>query len=220
MNRRRLLFGSGAAFSTVFAGCSSTQTDDGNGNGEGEPDRTSAKEPLESWKWLGSGSIMEDSISIGSGLAVFDVGYEGDDFSLRVSPLEEGDPYELKIDREYDGASATLFEGGDYVLHADGNGAQWSVEIRHPRAESGSIPETISDNGPVVAGPFEFDSIDVAHLSPRPETEFEVTIYPPEGDSGERLTTGEGGKGEVSVDFDGVGWVDVQTWLPWQIMFD
>ncbi len=171
-------------------------------------------------QWLGSSSHMEDPVSIASGLAVFDVKYEGDDFTLRVTPLDTGEAYELEIDREYDGASAALFEGGDYVLHADGNGAQWSVEIRHPRAENGDVPETISDDGPVVAGPFEFDSIDTAHLSPRPETEFEATIYPPEGDSEERLSTGQEGGGDVPVDFDGVGWIAVQSQFPWQIVFE
>ncbi|OLZ40971.1 hypothetical protein A6E15_08180 [Natrinema saccharevitans] len=171
-------------------------------------------------QWLGSASHTVDPVSIGSGLTVFDVEYEGDDFDLRVSPLDRGDAYELEIDHEYDGTSARLFEGGDYVFHADGNGAQWSVELRHPRAESGDIPETISDERPVVAGPFEFDSIETAYLSPRPQTEFAATIYPPEGDSGERLSAGQEGGGDVPVDFDGVGWVAVQSQFPWQIVFD
>ena len=220
MNRRQLLVGSGATLSAVLAGCASDTAETGNGSGNGQSELNDGKGPLEAHGWMGTGSLHKNFVSIGSGLTVIDATYEGDDFLVHLYQVEGEDSYRLETASEYDGASATLLDGGDYTLAVNGNGAQWSVEIRHPRADHGESPHTIFDDGPVVAGPFEFDDSEVARIShPHPST-FAATIYPTDGDSGEQLSTNLNGDSEVQFDFDGVGWVDVRAANPWEISFE
>lgn len=247
MNRRKVLLGSGVALSTILAGCSGDETNEGNGNGngngngdtdpnngdensdpenddgsqedDGEDDSESVDEP-EPQSFSGSGASVEQGVSIEGGLTVVDAMHTGGSSNFQVSLVNDSEYDDNFVNAigEYDGASADLIDADEYMLDVEADG-DWEIEIRQPRSASGdALPQSLGDDGPIVAGPFEFSGSHIASGSHSGESNFAAHVYPAEGSFGE-LVFNEIGEyeGETTFSFDGVGWVDVEADGDWTI---
>lgn len=247
MNRRKVLLGSGVVLSTILAGCSSDEADEGNGNGngngngdtdpnngdensnpenddggqedDGEDGPESVDEP-EPQSFSGSGASVEQGVSIEGGLTVIDAMHTGGSSNFQVSLVNDSefDDNFVNAIGEYDGASAGLIDADEYMLDVEADG-DWEIEIRQPRSAIGdALPQSLGDDGPTVAGPFEFSGSHIASGSHSGESNFAAHVYPAEGSFGE-LVFNEIGEyeGETTFSFDGVGWVGVEADGDWTI---
>lgn len=243
MNRRKVLLGTGVALSTVIAGCASdTDADDddlgdedsgsadGNGddedengdeNGGNEDDSEPEINEPESQSFSGSGAAVEDGVDIEGGLTVVDAIHTGGsgNFQVHLVP-SDGDYDEMFVNEigEYEGETAALINADAYQLDVEADG-DWEIEIRQPRAVSGdSLSQSMSDDKSQVFGPFEFNGSHTATGSHSGDGNFQVHVYPPEGDFGE-LVFNEIGEydGETTFRHDGIGYVAVQANGDWSL---
>ncbi|WP_306059908.1 hypothetical protein [Natronococcus wangiae] len=119
---------------------------------------------------------------------------------------------------EYEGETAALIDADIYQLDVEADG-DWELEISQPRAVSGdSLPQSMGDDKPQVFGPFEFNGSHTATGSHSGDGNFQVHVYPPEGNFGE-LIFNEIGEydGETTFRHDGVGYVAVQANGDWSL---
>jgi len=168
----------------------------------------------------GTGASVEQGVDLEGGLTVVDATHTGGSSNFQVSLVNDSEYDDLFVNAigEYDGASAALIDADEYMLDVEADG-DWEVEIRQPRAASGdALPQSLSDDGPAVVGPFEFSGTHIATGSHTGQANFQATVYPAEGMFGE-LVFNEIGEyeGETTFNFDGVGWVDIMADGQWEI---
>lgn len=180
-----------------------------------------AEEPgPESYTFSGTGASVEQGVDLEGGLTVVDATHTGGSSNFQVSLVNDSefDDNFVNAIGEYDGASADLIDADEYMLDVEADG-DWEVEIRQPRAASGdALPQSFSVDGPVVVGPFEFSGTHLATGSHSGESNFQATVYPAEGMFGENIFNEIGEyEGETTLNFDGVGWVDVMADGQWEI---
>ncbi|WP_137288617.1 hypothetical protein [Natronorubrum halophilum] len=174
----------------------------------------------ESYTFSGTGASVEQGVDLEGGLTVVDAIHTGGSSNFQVSLVNDSEYNDNFVNAigEYDGASAALIDADEYILDVEADG-DWEVEIRQPRAASGdALPQSFSDDGPVVVGPFEFSGSHIATGSHSGESNFQATVYPAEGMFGE-IVFNEIGEynGETTFNFNGVGWVDVLADGNWSI---
>lgn len=233
MNRRKLLLSSGITLSTVLAGCSSDDTDDGNGNGSGNGngggnggaigdegnggDEVSEPEPI---TVSGSGNDVIDDIDIAGGLVTANAEHSGgDNFIVQLVP-NQGDYNTLFINTigSYQGVAAELAAEGTYQLSVEAGG-DWEIELQQPRASSGeSLPLEWEGSMPNVYGPVEFGGPHTLTATHNGEQNFIVRVMAPEGDFA-TLAVNEIGQYEGTTSFrhSGVGYIDVQADGDWSL---
>lgn len=174
----------------------------------------------ESYTFSGTGASVEQGIDLEGGLTVVDAMHTGGSSNFQVSLVNDGqyDDNFVNAIGEYDGASADLIDADEYMLDVEADG-DWEIEVRQPRATSGdALPQSLSGDGPIVAGPFEFSGSHIATGSHSGESNFQATVYPAEGMFGENVFNEIGDyDGETTFNFDGVGWVDVMADGDWSI---
>lgn len=203
---------------------SSPEPDEENGNDENEDEDTEndgsedVNEP-DPQSFSGSGADVKEDVSIAGNLTVIDAEHDGDsNFQVSLADGSEFNDNFVNAIGAYDGATAALIDGGEYLLdvEADGN---WEVEIRQPRAASGdSLPQSLGGNSPDVLGPIEFGGTHTATGEHQGQSNFAVHVYPAEGSFGE-LVFNEIGEydGSTTFNFNGVGWVAVQADGEWSL---
>lgn len=186
---------------------------------EEEPEEV---EETELQSFSGDGATVEQDISIEGGLTVVDANHDGES-NFQVSLVDDTEFDESFVNEigEYDGETADLIDGGEYMLEVEADGS-WEIEIRQPRAASGDdLPQSLSSSGPEVHGPIEFTGSHVAEGSHDGESNYSVNVYPGEGSFGELLFNEIGEyEGETTFSFEGVGWVAVQADGDWTVDLD
>lgn len=167
-----------------------------------------------------SGQTVESGIDIEGGLTILVAEHDGSSNFIVELISESGGFSELFVNKigVYDGAGAALFEGGQYRMDvtADGN---WSIVISQPRPSSGTgVPIENSGEGPDVLGPVELDGLHTVSGEHDGERNFIVEIYPIQGRFSE-LAFNEIGSfnGETTVEFDGLGYIDIEADGSWTL---
>jgi len=246
MDRRHYLTITAAGLTTALAGCSETDDDEEEPeeepesepepeNGDDQPDEPEEEpepevedEPEEEpeevdepepQSFSGDGATVEQDVSIEGGLTVVDADHDGEsNFQVSLADDTEFDESFVNEIGEYDGETADLIDGGEYALDVEADGS-WEIEIRQPRAATGDeLPQSLDGSGPEVHGPFELEGSHIAEGSHSGESNFQVQIYPGEGNFGELLFNEIGEyEGETTFSFDGVGWVAVQADGDWDV---
>lgn len=202
------------------SGRESTPAESNDGEPEETETETATEEPtpgpaedIPPRSFSGSGAEVEAGIDIAGGLVVVDAEHTGGSSNFQVKLVPSLGQYdELFVNEigEYEGETAALIDADTYTLDVEADG-DWNVEIRQPRADSGeSLPVSLDGDRNVVEGPFEFGGSHVATGSHSGQSNFQVIVYPPEGDFGE-LVFNEIGEyeGETTFRHGGVGWVAV-----------
>lgn len=183
-----------------------------------EEQQESVEEP-DPQTFSGSGATVEDGISIEGGLTVVDASHDGEsNFQVSLVDGSEFDDNFVNEIGQYDGETAALIGGGEYMLDVEADGS-WEIEVRQPRAASGdSLPQSLSDDRNRVIGPVEFSGTHVASGEHSGSRNFVTEIFPAKGSFSE-LVFNEIGQyeGETTFSFDGVGWVAVQADGEWSL---
>jgi len=191
-----------------------------NDNDDDGGDEVESVDQPDTQSFSGSGAAVESGVSIEGGLTVVDTTHTGGSSNFQVSLVDDSEFDDNFVNEigEYEGETADLIDGGEYMLDVEADG-DWEIEIRQPRAASGDgLPQSLDSNQPTVSGPFDFTGSHVATGSHSGESNFAVHVYPDEGNFGELLFNEIGEyEGETTFNFDGVGWVAVQADGDWSI---
>ncbi len=241
VNRRKLLFGSGVALTSVLAGCSSESDSEGStGDGtEGStendsetesedeaPDSESGTEEDSSvetegnpeigdappYSISGSGPTEIEDVSVGDGLTIVEASHAGTGaFQVTLD--------ETLVDETgaYEGETGGMLFEGKYPLEVQADG-EWELSIRQPRPDSGeSLPQTLTGEGNSVRGPFEFDGGTGATATHSGDGKFVVIVAPKKGLA--EVVFNESGEYDGSTSFNRhiLSWVVIEADGEWSI---
>lgn len=196
-------------------------TSDESDGDEGENGGDEVVDEPDTIELSGSGATVEDGIDIQGGLTAIEASHTGGEsnFQVHLVPAEgEFDALFVNEIGEYEGTTADMLETDTYQVDVEADG-DWQLTIRQPRATSGdSLPQSLSGNNPDFFGPFEFGGSHTASGSHSGDGNFQLLVYPPEGQFGE-LVFNEVGEydGETTFRADGVGYVDVNANGEWSV---
>lgn len=200
--------------------------DDPNGDdgtdGDEDGDTDDDVDSVEPQSFSGTGAAVEDGIRIDGGLTVVDATHTGGQSNFQVSLVDDSEFDDLFVNEigEYDGETADLIEGGEYLLDVEADGS-WDIEIRQPRAASGdSLPQSFDADRNRVFGPYEFSGTHTATGEHHGQGNFIVHVYPQDYEMfGGELVFNELGEydGETTFSFDGVGWVAIEADGEWSL---
>lgn len=157
-------------------------------------------------------------IEITSGLTIVDAVHDGSsNFQVQLIPTAEGSAY-LFVNEigPYTGETARLLESGTYQLSVKADG-DWWLNVQQPRRASGDgLPQSRSDTKPRVVGPFAFSGSHTAACTYTGESNFQVSIFSPDGQFGDLLINTIGRyTGEQPFHCEGIGYVVVKATGDW-----
>lgn len=187
---------------------------------ESTPRSTSEASEPDPQTFSGSGQTVIDDVEIIGGLTIVEGHHTGSrNFSVQfVSPNKDSNQIFINEIGTYDGAAADQIEADTYQIDVTADGS-WELTVRQPRPNSGdSLPQSLSGQGPVVRGPFSFQGTHTASGNHSGERNFQIIIFPPEGDFGEIVFNEVGEfEGETTFQHSGVGFVDITADGNWDI---
>lgn len=167
----------------------------------------------------GSGQDVRQGVQLDSGLTTVEATHDGESsFVVSLANDSEVGGTFINAIGTFDGAQASLIDGGEYALDIDADG-DWTVSIAQPRVATGqSLPQSFEGEGPAVIGPVDISGTVDASSEHDGRLSFIVEIFPQQGSSSEVIFNDVGSfEGETTASFDGVGWINVRADGSWSL---